>query len=166
MGKVMVAQAEGRQVPADWGVDAEGNPTTDPNAITALLPAGGPKGYALGYLVEVLGGVLTGAAITHGIGNMYSDFTRPQDVGHFMIAIDVSRFLPYEDFLARMDALRDEAHGIAPAPGFSGVMVPGEPEERTSATRGEQGIPLADATVDELRALGADAGVPYPEDEA
>ncbi len=163
MGKVMVAQAEGRSVPADWGVDADGNPTTDPHAITALLPAGGPKGYALGYLVEVLGGVLTGAAITHGIGNMYSDFSKPQDVGHFMIAIDVARFLPYDDFLARMDALAAEAHAIAPAPGFDAVLVPGEPEELTSARRGETGIPLADATIDELRALGTEAGVPFPE---
>lgn len=163
MGKVMVAQAEGRSVPADWGVDSDGNPTTDPNAITALLPAGGPKGYALGYLVEVLGGVLTGAAITHGIGNMYSDFSKPQDVGHFMIAIDVARFLPYDDFLARMDALAAEAHAIAPAPGFDAVLVPGEPEELTSARRGETGIPLADATIDELRALGTEAGVPFPE---
>ena len=166
MGKVMVAQAEGRSVPADWGVDADGNPTTDPNAITALLPAGGPKGYALGYLVEVLGGVLTGAAITHGIGNMYNDFSRPQDVGHFMIAIDVARFLPMEDFLARMDALAAEAHEVAPAPGFSAVLVPGEPEERTSAARSADGIPLAAATIDELRTLGTDAGIPFPEDNA
>lgn len=166
MGKVMVAQAEGRSVPADWGVDADGAPTTDPNAITALLPAGGPKGYALGYLVEVLSGVLTGAAITHGIGNMYSDFSRPQDVGHFMIAIDVSRFLPMEDFLARMDALAAEARGTAPAPGFDAVLVPGEPEERTSAARGADGIPLAEATLAELRTLGAEAGVPFPEDRA
>lgn len=163
MGKVMVAQAEGRSVPADWGVDADGNPTTDPNAITALLPAGGPKGYALGYLVEVLGGVLTGAAITHGIGNMYNDFSKPQDVGHFMIAIDVSRFLPYDDFVARMDALSAEAHAVAPAPGFDAVLVPGEPEERTSVRRGESGIPLPDATLEELRAIGDDAGVPFPE---
>lgn len=166
MGKVMVAQAEGRSVPADWGVDADGLPTTDPNAITALLPAGGPKGYALGYLVEVLSGVLTGAAITHGIGNMYSDFSRPQDVGHFMIAIDVTRFLPMDDFLARMDALAAEAHDVAPAPGFEAVLVPGEPEERTSSARGEAGIPLAEATLAELRALGTDAGIPFPGENA
>ncbi|GAA5150360.1 Ldh family oxidoreductase [Microbacterium pseudoresistens] len=164
MGKVMVAQAEGRQVPADWGVDAGGNPTTDPHEITALVPAGGPKGYALGFLVEILGGVLTGAAITHGIGNMYNDFSRPQDVGHFMIAMDPTRFIPFDDFTARMDALSAEAHSVSPAPGFSEVLVPGEPEERTSRTRAETGIPLAAATVDELRALGADAGLPFPEE--
>lgn len=165
MGKVMVAQAEGRSVPDDWGVDEQGNRTTDPHAITALLPAGGPKGYALGYLVEVLGGVLSGAAITAGIGNMYSEFDRPQDVGHFMIAIDVTRFMPFDDFIERMDALSAEAHAVTPARGVSAVLVPGEPEERTSAERSSDGIPLADATIDELRALGAAAGLPFPEDD-
>jgi len=163
MGKVLVARAEGRQVPPDWGVDESGAPTTDPDRIRALLPAGGPKGYALGFLVEVLGGVLTGAAITHGIGNMYADFDRPQDVGHFLIAIDIARFLPREEFLARMDALAAEAHAIAPAPGFDAVLVPGEPEERSRAARAAGGVPLGDATIAELRALGDAAGVAFPE---
>jgi LDH2 family malate/lactate/ureidoglycolate dehydrogenase len=83
-----------------------------------------------------------------------------------MIAIDVSRFLPIEDFLARMDALAAEAHATAPAPGFDAVLVPGEPEERTSSARGDAGIPLAEATLAELRTLGADAGVPFPETRA
>lgn len=163
MGKVLLAQSEGRHVPPDWGIDGEGRATTDPGEIRALLPAGGPKGYALGYLVEVLAGVLTGAAITHGIGNMYTDFDRPQDVGHFVIAIDIARFLPTEDFLARMDALAAEARSIAPAPGFDAVLVPGEPEERSRASRVAEGIPLAPTTIDELRSLGDDAGVPFPE---
>jgi LDH2 family malate/lactate/ureidoglycolate dehydrogenase len=163
MGKVLLAQQEGRSVPNDWGVDADGKPTTDPNAISALLPAGGPKGYALGFLVEILGGVLTGAAMTHGIGNMYGNFERPQDVGHFMIALDISRFLPVHEFIARMDALVAEARAIEPAPGFPGVMVPGEPEQRTCATRVAEGIPFAEATIDELRALGDKAGVAFPE---
>jgi LDH2 family malate/lactate/ureidoglycolate dehydrogenase len=94
---------------------------------------------------------------------MYSDFERPQDVGHFMIGIDISRFLPYEDFIKRMDALASEARGIEPAPGFSEVMVPGEPEDRIAAIRMQSGIPLAEATVLELRDLGTKASIPFPE---
>ncbi|MGO1770410.1 MAG: Ldh family oxidoreductase, partial [Microbacterium sp.] len=85
MGKVLVARAKGTEIPADWGVDASGAPTTDPDSVTALLPAGGPKGYGLGFLVEILGGVLSGAAIAGQIGNMYSDLDRPQNVGHWML---------------------------------------------------------------------------------
>lgn len=163
MGRVMVAQAAGKPIPADWGVDAEGHPTTDPHAVKALLPAGGPKGYGLAYLTEVLGGVLSGAAIASGIGNMYSDFSRPQDVGHWMLALDVERFLPFGQFTQRMDGLAADAHAIAPAPGNSQVLVPGEPEERTKAARLSDGIDLPAATIEELTLLGVTSEVPFPE---
>lgn len=162
MGKVMLARQEGKSVPADWGIDEKGEPTTDPNAILSLLPAAGPKGYALGFLVEILSGVLSGAAVTHGIGNMYNDFDKPQDVGHFMIAMDVSRFLPYGEFISRMDTLIDQARGVQPAKGFSKVMAPGDPEKSMSDSRLREGIPLADATIKELQELGERAGVPFP----
>lgn len=163
MGKVMVAQAEGREIPDNWGVDASGAPTTNPNEVVALLPAGGPKGYGLAFLVEILGGVLSGAAVGSQIGNMYHDFSKPQDVGHWMLALDIAAFLPLGDFAARIGGLVDEAHASEPAPGFSEVLVPGEPEDRTRAQRLADGIPLADATVHELRELGARFSVEFPE---
>lgn len=166
MGKVFVARAQGTPIPDDWGVDADGVPTTDPDAVVALLPAGGPKGYGLGFLVEILAGVLTGAAVAGDIGNMYSDFTKRQDVGHFMIAMDVTKFLPLELFTRRMDALVALAHETEPAPGFSAVLVPGEPEERTRRARAEGGIEIPDATVAELIELGELAGVAYPAEVA
>ena len=163
MGKVFVAQAAGTPIPDSWGVDAEGAPTTDANAIKALLPVGGPKGYGLGFLVEILGGVLTGAAISHDLGSMYNDFSKPQDVGHWLVAIDIEHFMPLATFTERIQTLVDAAHSSTPAPGFSGVLVPGEPEERTMGARRREGIPLADATVEELRKLGALFDVTFPE---
>jgi ureidoglycolate dehydrogenase (NAD+) len=162
MGKVFVAQAEGKPIPDTWGVDGEGAPTTDPNAIKALLPVGGPKGYGLGFLVEILGGVLTGAAVSHGIGNMYGDFSKPQDVGHWLVAIDIEHFMPLDTFKERMQVLTDLAHASTAAPGFAGVLVPGEPEENTRRARLADGIPLANGTVEELRELGDRFGVAFP----
>lgn len=163
MGKVLVAQASGASIPDSWGVDADGAPTTDPNAIKALLPVGGPKGYGLGFLVEILGGVLAGAAISHGVGNMYNDFSKPQNVGHWLVAINIEHLLPLDEFKNRIQVLVDAAHESAPAPGFTDVLVPGEPEERTKEARLRDGIPLADATVDELRELGSRYSVQFPE---
>lgn len=163
MGKVMVAKATGQPIPDTWGVDEQGIPTTNANAIRALLPAGGPKGYGLAFVVEILGGVLSGAAIAHGLGNMYTDFSRPQDVGHWMMAVDVERFMSLNDFKTRIQSLIDMAHATAPAAGFSEVLVPGEPEQRTQEQRARDGIPLPDATVDELRELGAKYVTPFPE---
>lgn len=162
MGKVLVARAKGAPIPADWGVDADGTPTTDPDAVTALLPAGGPKGYGLAFLVEILAGVLSGAEVAGGIGNMYSDFTKPQDVGHWMVALDVERFLPLDLFLPRIEGLIASAHGTAPAPGSAGVLVPGEPEERTRQARLADGIDIPEATIAELVQLGEDSGIHFP----
>lgn len=166
MGKVLVARAKDTTIPADWGVDGDGVPTTDPHAVTALLPAGGPKGYGLAFLVEILAGALTGAAVANDIGNMYDDFSKPQNVGHWMVAMDVSRFLPLEHFLATMDALVATAHGVAPAPGNARVLVPGEPEELTRAARIAEGVPIPAATAAELAELGRAAGIPFPEVQA
>ena len=162
MGKVLVAQAKGTEIPSDWGVDATGVPTTDPDAVTALLPTGGPKGYGLGFLIEILGGVLSGSAVASGIGNMYTDFSKPQDVGHWMMALDVAHFLPIDHFVERIDGLVSEAHGTAPAPGYSRVLVPGEPEEATRRRRTAEGIDLPDTVVTGLVNLGRDAEAEFP----
>jgi ureidoglycolate dehydrogenase (NAD+) len=165
MGKVLVARAAGKAIPPTWGVDADGEPTTDANAVAALLPAGGPKGYGLGFLVEILGGVLTGAAVAHDIGHMYEDFSKPQNVGHWLLVIDIEHFLPLAEFTDRIQGLVDLAHAVAPAAGFASVLVPGEPEDRTAEQRGRDGVPLAAATVAELRDLGERHGVPFPIEE-
>lgn len=166
MGKVLIAQATGQPIPATWGVDDQGAPTTDANAIKALLPVGGPKGYGLGFLVEILGGVLSGAAISHGLGNMYTDFSKPQDVGHWLLAIDIEHFMPIEAFKDRIQTLVDMAHSSNPAVGFAGVLVPGEPEERIREQRIREGIPLPEATVHELRKLGDRYGVAFPDEDS
>lgn len=161
MGKIFVARAAGTTIPDTWGVDADGRPTTDPDAVAALLPAGGPKGYGIGFLVEILGGVLSGAAVASGIGNMYSDFSKPQDVGHWLLALDAEAFMPLHELHERMDALVAEAHAVAPAPGFDEVLVPGEPEERTRTQRLDAGVALPDATIAELGELGERFAVPF-----
>ena len=162
MGRVLIAQSRGASIPADWGVDADGHPTTDPAAVKALLPAGGAKGYGLGILVEILSGVLSESAIAGGIGNMYADFDRPQDVGHFMMALDVQRFLPLEEFRERMQGLIDAAHAVDPAPGSAGVLLPGEPEASLRRERLSSGIDLPGPVCTELSRLGAEAGVAFP----
>lgn len=53
-------------VPIGWGIDAKGNPTTDPHQIRSVFPLGGTremgshKGTGLAMVVEVLCSVLSG----------------------------------------------------------------------------------------------------------
>ncbi|AEV15165.1 Dehydrogenase [Thermus sp. CCB_US3_UF1] len=159
MGKVFLARARGEAIPPDWGVDEEGRPTRDPHRVRALLPLGGPKGYALALMVEVLAGVLTGAGIAHGVGRMYDEWDRPQNVGHFFLALDPERLVGQEAFRERMGLLWQAIKATPPAPGFPEVLLPGEREARLRAERLATGVPLEEATVRSLKELGARYGL-------
>jgi LDH2 family malate/lactate/ureidoglycolate dehydrogenase len=162
MGKVFGARLANTPIPADWGVDENGQPTTDPHQVQALLPAGGPKGYALGFFVEMLSAVLSGSAMSLEVGDMYNDFSKTQNVGHFFLAISIDGFMPRKDFERRAEGLVALAHGSEPVNPERPVLVPGEPELMTAKTRSESGIPLSDGVVGELNELGASLGVAFP----
>jgi LDH2 family malate/lactate/ureidoglycolate dehydrogenase len=61
-GEIELRRLAGERLPEGWALDAAGNPTTDPAAALAgaMLPFGGPKGSALGTMIELLGGILLG----------------------------------------------------------------------------------------------------------
>ena len=161
VNKIFNARDEGRTIPEGWGVDEHGRTTTDPGAVYAGVPLGGYKGYALALLVEVLSGVLSGSGVGHGIGRIYED-EKPQDVGHFHLAIDVERLAGREHSAALLGRLLGDLKAIAPAPGFDEVLVPGEPEARARAERERDGIPLPPTLVETFTALSAKLGVAVP----
>src|SRR6202158_2636430 len=88
-GKIRRAARRGETIPLGYALDAQGRPTTDPNAALeggVMQPIGGPKGSGLSMLMDVLCGVITGAGCAGDVGNQFLDFERPQDVGHFLLA--------------------------------------------------------------------------------
>lgn len=163
-GKVSVAGAKGEQLPPGILIDREGRPTTDPAALAAggaLLPFGGHKGFALALAIELLGRVLAGgeAHAVPGRGDIY------EESGTLVIALDPATFRPAADYDAAAADLLRRTRATPPATGVDAVMVPGEPERRTRATREPGGIPLPAAT---WQAIGEVAGryrVPFPGDE-
>lgn len=60
-GKLALAKAEGRPIPAEWGIDAQGHPTTDPNNVVGLHPIAGPKGSGLAAVIDVFSNLFVGA---------------------------------------------------------------------------------------------------------
>jgi ureidoglycolate dehydrogenase (NAD+) len=117
------AASEGKPLPAGVAIDSAGAPLTDATGLAtgALLPFGGAKGFGLQLMVEILAGVLTGAGVTAGVASIFQDFTRNGDNGHFMLALDIGRFLPRALFDERLEALLGEVKAAG-----SGVRLPGE----------------------------------------
>ena len=64
-GKIRKALRLGQPIPADYALDADGRPTIDPARALegVVLPMGGPKGSGLSMLMDILGGVISGAVV-------------------------------------------------------------------------------------------------------
>src|SRR5258707_10784269 len=88
-GKIRIAEKRGEQIPLGYALDTQGRPTTDPvEALKGVvLPLGGPKGSGLSMLMDIFGGVLSGAAFAGEVTDQYKVFDRPQNVGHFFLAM-------------------------------------------------------------------------------
>ena len=164
LGKIEQYKWKGAsEIPSGWAMDSEGRPTTDVNVALAglLMPLGGYKGSGLGLMVEILAAVVSGGAMAAEVRGirMHGRYSR---VNHTFLAIDVARFLPLEEFRARMDRLIGEIKSAAPAAGYDEVLVAGEPEWRSEEARRESGIPLSEGTWAGLVAAAERLGVALP----
>ncbi|NPV54313.1 MAG: Ldh family oxidoreductase [Firmicutes bacterium] len=161
-GKINVAREEGKSIPEGWLVDAAGNPTTDPWEFLrggALVPFAGHKGYGLALMVEILAGVMTGAAVTKDIGCWVRDFEHPCNEGFTFIAIDVGALMPIHDYKARMDALIRQIRNSPKAEGVERIYLPGEMEHEREEKAKVHGIVLGEATLSSLKGLAMDLGL-------
>lgn len=161
-GWVLLAAANGRSIPLGWAIDADGKPTADPRKAQegALLPLGGPrgfKGFGLGLVVEVLSALLTESPFGPHILRPF-ELTAVQNLGHFVAAMDIRRFVDPARFKARLDAMIREIKALPLAPGMTEILVPGEPEARCRERRLKEGIPLPPDVCASLSEWGFEGG--------
>ena len=155
-GKIIMASQKGMDIPLGWAVDKNGKPTTNADEALdgAVLPVGGPKGYAISMFIDILAGVLTGAGFGKYVNNMYENWDEPQNVGHIFIAIDINRFIPIQLFKERMDRYINEIKAEPKADGVEEILIPGEIEFRKVIERKNNGIELPSKVVQELDEIG------------
>lgn len=156
-GKIILAEQLGEQIPEGWAVDINGDPTTEPEAALAgsVLPFGGPKGYGIALMVEVMAAMFSGASSGPEIGDLYDDLGRPQGVGAFFTLHDVGAFQPMGQFGRRMESLIDAIKHSGPED--REVLIPGELEARASLRNQEQGVAVPEAVIAELEKLSPDS---------
>ena len=163
-GKIIVAAHKKIGIPEGWAIDPDGFPTTDPERALAgaVLPFGGPKGSAISFIIDILCGVLTGAAFAEHI-NTLEDLGRVQNVGHVLAAVRTDLFVSELEFRRRMDSILGMLKASPPAPGAPGrVLVPGELELQHEEANRRDGIALARPVAAQLVALGKALDVPFP----
>ena len=154
--KVQMAQARGEKMPLDWALDAQGNPTDDPESAFkegTLAPIGGPKGVGLGIAADILCAVLSGGRYGEGQGE--------RGGGQVVQAIDIEHFQPLDEFKSRMDRMVDFMKSSRMREGVKEIFIPGELEYTRRQDYLKNGIPLDQPTRESLRKDAEEAGVPY-----
>jgi LDH2 family malate/lactate/ureidoglycolate dehydrogenase len=162
-GKIRRAARRGQQIPLGYALDAGGRQTTDPNAALdggTVQPIGGPKGSALAMLMDVMGGVISGAAFAGEVRNHFEDYEAPQNVGHFIMAMRPDLFVSRDEYARRMDTLVQRVHANPTAEGFGEVIMPGERERRLEARHRRTGVPFHEREVAALQEAAVRAGLP------
>jgi len=160
-GKIRRAERLKQEIPLGWALDATGMPTTDPAAAMkgTLLPIGGPKGYGLALMIDVLTGLLSGSKFGPAVKTFHQPLGQT-GIGICMLAIDIERFMPREEFQSLMRGYLASITTSKKAQGTSRIYLPGEIESEREKRCIAEGIELSAATAAKLNELLARVNSP------
>ncbi|HVZ26751.1 MAG TPA: Ldh family oxidoreductase [Sediminibacterium sp.] len=172
-GKLEILQRKNEPAPFGWVQDEQGHASTDAHILKkqgALLPLGSDrehgshKGYALGSIVDIFSGVLSGASFGPWAPPFPAYVPMPENMpgkglGHFFGAMRIDAFQPADQFKRRMDQWITRFRSAKPAEGHDRVYIPGDPEREITAIRLEKGIPLLQSVAEDLKSLGERFGL-------
>jgi LDH2 family malate/lactate/ureidoglycolate dehydrogenase len=173
VGKIELYSKLGRKVPEGWVIGEDGSVLAGEavgvleeirKGRAAILPLGGlgeefggHKGSGLALVVDIICGVLSGAAWGVHVG--YTVGTKPANVGHAFSAIDVESFIPREEFYERLEKYVLEIKSLRKHPSADRVWLPGEKAWLTSQTRLKIGIPIHKRVCRELNEIASKVGL-------
>ena len=158
-GKIYLAREKGESIPADWALDADGNPTTDASEAIAgtLLPMAGHKGAGLAAMMDVLGGVLSASAHGPDVAGPYIA-DRRSGSGHLLMAINIASLRQLDEFTDEMQQMITRWKSSRRQPGVEDILYPGEPEFRHEQAAHASGLGLPEEMmirlIEEARSLG------------
>jgi L-2-hydroxycarboxylate dehydrogenase (NAD+) len=158
-GTVKKYALRGLTMPEGWFVKPEtGEAITDPNRSGEgiLLPMGEYKGAGLALMLGLLGGVLNGAAFGRDVVDFNADDNSETNTGHFMVAIDIARFVPLATFTAEVDRHVKDFRQSKRLPGVDDIRLPGDRRTQCRAERLRDGVPIAPALLAQLDKLAAE----------
>jgi len=175
-GKIEVARRKGEPIPEGWIIDKDGHDSTDPNAMVdggALLPLGstrelgGHKGYGLAIAVDMLCCCLSGAnwgpfAPPFALRQEEPERSVGKGIGHFFGAWSIEAFIDTDAFKKQVDDYIRTFRATEPVPGQDKVLIPGDPEREAEADRSQNGVPVIDSVVDDLRDIAEKTGIDLP----
>ena len=160
-GKVQLAQDKRAPLPDGWALDSDGNPTTDPFQAKILLPFGAYKGSGMAMMFECLTSIMAGNPLVEPTLLENNRPTRGTQ-NSVVAAVNIGLFGDVDAYREHVDKLIEGIKGLPKADGCDEVLVPGELEDRVREQRMQDGVPLPEGTVSNLRGVAAKLGVALP----
>ncbi len=166
-GKLEIAQRQNKLIPTGWAQDKNGTETQESDILKkggSLLPLGSDKthgshkGYALGSIVDIFSGVLSGASFGPWAPPFPAYIPMPSfmpgdGLGHFFGAMRIDAFQDAETFKTKMDVWIERFRQTKPIDKNQPVLIPGDPERLISNQRKELGIPVEDEVLNSLKEI-------------
>ncbi len=152
-GTVKKYALRGLTMPEGWFVNPDtGAAITDPNRSGEgmLLPMGEYKGSGLALMIGLIAGVLNGAAFGRDVVDFNADDNSETNTGHFLIVVDIARFLPLNIFTAEVDRHVRDLRQSKRLPGVDEIRLPGDRRAECRTERLRDGVPLAPALIAQL----------------
>ncbi len=146
--EIALRAREGESIPEGWALDAEGNPTTDPNVALkgTMVPSGGYKGFGAGLLVEVMAAALSGATLGIHASPFAGTVGGPPRTGQCFIAIDPDTFSD-GDFTQRITDLCGAIEAQ------DGARLPGARKKNARTNTSENGVDVDEALLARIEAF-------------
>lgn len=156
-GKLMVAAKEAKTIPLGWALDADGEPTTDPQKgmLGSMLPLGAatsPKGAMLALMVELMVTAVIGAQFGFEASSFFVDAGNQPRIGQAFIVIDPGALAGTDTYYDRMETV------IAEMLRDDGVRLAGARRLALERKAAAEGLPVTDAVLAQLHQLGQLAG--------
>ena len=172
-GKVMVAQKGGKPLPAGALIDSIGNLTINPevmygkinenevpnseNGTGAITAFGLHKGSGINFMMEILGGALTGSGVSAGIDDKEK---RKFANGMLSLYVKVDNMVNFEYFLNEVKSYADFVRSSPPANKNEKVLIPGDKEISTYKDRLANGLPVAPIVWQNIKQTAKDLNIP------
>jgi LDH2 family malate/lactate/ureidoglycolate dehydrogenase len=157
-GAIRTYANEGRALPVGWVISREdGEPITDGKRLAEgmFVPVGTYKGSGLAIVLGLLGGPLNRASFGRDVKDTTAEQSKETNTGHFMIVLDVARFLPLDAFKSEIDRHVHDLTSSKKLPGVSEIRIPGQGRVVRRADREQNGVPLAQSLLKQVDEMAA-----------
>ncbi|MFW9897252.1 MAG: Ldh family oxidoreductase [Candidatus Thorarchaeota archaeon] len=173
-GKVEVYNRIHKPLPKGLIISTNGNSKTDPGVVlnkllnrsAALLPLGGEgettsghKGYGYATFAEILSAALQNGVFLRDTAGVIENGQKRLKVGHFFLAINVSNFLPLDQFKETTGTIMRELRGSRKAPGKDKIYTAGEKEYSNEIERKKTGIPINKSLQKDIKIMKEELGL-------